>query len=202
MAAGFQVVVMRRIAHGELTNEFLKIAGDDQIRAARSVVWGLRGKPLDDWTTEELGAAERAAATYDELGFLLLHSYIKSEPFLEFFGDQLTRFYLILEPMIMQKRIQWGRPNHWVYLEWLAARASTHGSWRKPWWRRRRWARLRKQIGRQRARAEGSSGRALNGPPAGPGPEAEAEGPSRAGAASEAPAGAGSGSMRFDEFGE
>jgi len=87
MAAGFQVVVMRRIAHGELTNEFLKIAGDDQIRAARSVVWGLRGKPLDDWTTEELGAAERAAATYDELGFLLLHSYIKSEPFLEFRGS-------------------------------------------------------------------------------------------------------------------
>jgi hypothetical protein len=133
---------MRRIAYGERTNELFELMHNEHNRKVREVVWGLEGKPVSDWSEDEIKAVHRVAADYAQLGFTLRHSHLHRKPFLDIWGRRTIQLYRIIGPFLEARRREWDSPERWIYLEWLARCALLDANRRQPWWKKRPWLKL------------------------------------------------------------
>jgi hypothetical protein len=145
LVASIQVYVMRITAHNELVNQALDALGDRELREARRIVFNIGNKPVEDWTEEEIAAAERVGPYFSQLGFLIKNRYVRRKAFVEFWALRFIRAYMAMEPYVESQRKKLGTKTHWIYFEWLARYSDEYIKRKKPWWERRSWSRLRKR---------------------------------------------------------
>ncbi len=79
-----------------LTN---KLIDEDEARARGKVIL-CHSKPIDNWSQEERGWAERVCRTYDFAGQVVKHKFLREEIVLDEWGDSLRRCWTVLRPFV------------------------------------------------------------------------------------------------------
>lgn len=83
----------------------------------------LRDTPLQDWTHQQVRAAEVVCHTYDTVGIMVRHEMIPVECIADSWGDSLRRTWAIVVPLVRKYRDQRKSDEYWDDYEWLAAQA-------------------------------------------------------------------------------
>jgi hypothetical protein len=128
----------RRAAHGQLAQAVLANLYSRRFREARSIVYGLYQRPLDEWSNEEYLAAEEVGRCFGEVGFLLRNGYLVNDELVTWWGQTIIVLYQIALPMITARRNSEGIETQFIYFEWLA-RWAYHRSRKAAWYETKEW---------------------------------------------------------------
>jgi hypothetical protein len=149
VVAYVQVIVARRSAQAELLREAMRELNDEKFRIARRLVYATEGKPVEEWSPEEVAAANQVGPVYSELGFLAKHGFLQRTEFIRHFGGQFVRAYVRLEPFVLQERRRLTSTTQWIYFEWLARESYLEIVVRDQldWWQSPQWRSLQERTG-------------------------------------------------------
>jgi hypothetical protein len=145
LAAAAQLLIMQRLSQQEISSGSMLDFWSAENRALRAIVWNLEGKPYSEWLPEERHAADQVATQLSLLGMLIKQHNMSREAFLNFYGTWCVRAFLILTPLVKEKRAEYQSPDQWIYFEWLA-RVAERQLQKRPWWRSRSWTRLKSRT--------------------------------------------------------
>jgi hypothetical protein len=112
-----QVRVTRGTRHAELIRQALLLLNSVDLRSARREVYKLAGKPVDDWTADEVAAVEIVGSQFSHLGFMIKHRYVPRRAFMNAWQYRFVRSYAIIEPYLARERIRLELDQHWIYFE-------------------------------------------------------------------------------------
>jgi hypothetical protein len=98
---------------------------DEKTREDRKVVFQLKNKPVAQWTTDEIAAAERVCQTYDTIAVMVRNGMLPKNIILEHWGNSMSKIWFIVSPLILQYRSERNFPGHWDDFEWLALQVPT-----------------------------------------------------------------------------
>ncbi len=96
---------------------------DEELRKDRGIVFEAAEKQVDEWTDEEVAAAERVCYNYDLVGIMVRHKLLPTETIVDSWEDSLRRLWPICEPLVYKYRIIRGAPEFWDDFQWLAEEA-------------------------------------------------------------------------------
>jgi Domain of unknown function (DUF4760) len=119
----WQLRVVQRANRGQSYLTIVQYVQDESVRQARGVAFGLRAVPLENWSEEQVRAAEKVCTSYDVIGMLARRKLVDEEMIVDSWGDSLRRLWPILEPLISQYRRERDAPEFWDDFEYLAKRA-------------------------------------------------------------------------------
>lgn len=145
--ATVQAIVARRAAHGELMGSMLTEFWREENLGAREIVFTLDAKPATDWTASEVEAAESVARQLSHIGILVKNRYVAERAFMTYWAEKALRAYVVLEPHINARRLEWNSPDQWLYAEWLGRRAALFLKNRRQLRSTRGWSRLLARTG-------------------------------------------------------
>ena len=96
---------------------------DEQIRAARGRVFELQGKPLEQWTPDDIAMAERVCYSYDVAGIMVRYKVLPKQLIVDNWEASLRTLWTICRPLAEKYRNERDAPNFWDNFEWLASEA-------------------------------------------------------------------------------
>ena len=95
------------------------------VRAARTVVRSLSGKPLADWSKDEKECASRVAANYDVAAALIRAGLAPVDLIATNWGPSIRHCHQIVQPFITKQRERpGGDPHYWSNFDWLVDQAT------------------------------------------------------------------------------
>lgn len=88
-----------------------KLQQEDVRTARRKTINDLSKKKMADWSEEETAYAELVCHTFDSVGQLVKHGFLKSEDIINEWGDSLRRCWHVLQPLQAKRAEAW--PHAW-----------------------------------------------------------------------------------------
>jgi hypothetical protein len=99
---------------------------DEQLREKRSKVFMLNGKPLQDWSSEDINAAEIVCHNFDIVGIMVRNEMLPKEIVIDNWGQSLRGLWPIVSPLVQKYRHEWNAPEYWNDFQWLAEEATRY----------------------------------------------------------------------------
>lgn len=96
---------------------------DEKLRDDRGFVFLVKGKPLEQWTAQEVASAERVCHNYDTVGIMVRKEMLPKEIIIDSWGDSLRRLWPIVWPLVEKYRRERQAPEFWDDFGWLANEA-------------------------------------------------------------------------------
>lgn len=118
-----QIREMRNATYAQAFAVALGLIQNEEIRAARSVLFSLSGKPLDEWTEEEKQQAERVCQGYDAVGIMVNNGMLPKSIMTKNWKTSLERSWEAAAPLVQQRRTNQSAPELWDDFESLAKQA-------------------------------------------------------------------------------
>jgi hypothetical protein len=84
----------------------------------------LKEKPVDQWSKEEIEAAEIVCHTYDAVGQMVRHHLLPRGIIIDSWGPSLRNGWPTLSRLIQKYRKDHAAPELWDDYEWLAIQAT------------------------------------------------------------------------------
>ena len=127
----WQLREVKRANQGQSYLTIVQYVQNESVRQARSVAFGLHDVLLENWSEEQVHAAEKVCITYDVIGMLARRKLINEKMIVDSWEDSLCRLWPILEPLIIKYRRERNAPKFWDDFEYLAERAMKHSQRRR-----------------------------------------------------------------------
>jgi len=122
---GKQLSVMRRSAAAAAFDAVVARIQEEDLRAARRVVFGLKGKPMSDWSRGQKRAAERVICSYDVAGIMAKSDAFPVDWLTDNWAYSLSELWPICKFHVEACRRERGVNSLWIHFEWLAGLAVT-----------------------------------------------------------------------------
>jgi hypothetical protein len=143
----WQLSEMRRTTRAQAYGVAREILQDEKVRKARRSVFqlGQEGKPVEEWSEEDIESAEMVCHTYDSVGQMVRHKLLTKNIIVESWGPSLRKAWPILSPLIQKYRTEWNAFEVWDDFEWLANEARKRHDRRK---KKHQWLNKLKRLAR------------------------------------------------------
>ena len=112
ITAIFAVLQLREISRSRKVTAFMNLSQflqREEIRRARRILIGTSGKSFEDWSEEEIEAAERACSTYDVAGIMVSKKLIEKDLVVNEWRDSIIKCWEAAKPMIEEYRKKRGK---------------------------------------------------------------------------------------------
>ena len=121
-----QVIEMRRTTHAQAYGIAREILQDEKVRAARKTIFNLGEKAtsLNNWTQDEIRAAEIVCHTYDTVGQMIRNKLLPIKYIIDSWGPSLRKSWPIVSPLVIKDRDKWDAIEAWDDYEWLFIKAT------------------------------------------------------------------------------
>ena len=116
----FAVMQLREIKRSRKVTAFVSLSQflqEEATRKARDILIKASGKKFNDWSKEEIEAAEKACSTYDVAGIMLSKKLIEKDLLMEW-RDSIIKSWEAAEPMVIEYRKSRGK-DYWDDFEKL-----------------------------------------------------------------------------------
>ncbi len=116
----FAVLQLREIKRSRKVTAFVSLSQflqEEATRKARGILIDASGEKFNDWSKEEIEAAEKACSTYDVAGIMLSKKLIEKDLLMEW-RDSIIKSWEAAEPMIIEYRKSRGK-DYWDDFEKL-----------------------------------------------------------------------------------
>jgi hypothetical protein len=120
----WQVRELRRATYAQVFANVVRVLQEEEVRKARRILFGLKGRPLEKWTEEERLTAERVCQSYDSVGIMVRIGLLPKAIVTRNWGDSLVRSWDAARPLVSYYRVERPDPELWDDFEWLAKEAS------------------------------------------------------------------------------
>jgi len=114
VTAIFAVLQLWEIKRSRKVTAFVSLSQflqEEATRKARGILIGASGKKFNDWSKEEIEAAEKVCSTYDVAGIMLSKKLIEKDLLMEW-RDSLIKSWEVAKPMIIEYRKTRGK-DYW-----------------------------------------------------------------------------------------
>jgi len=112
ITAIFAVLQLREISRSRKVTAFMNLSQflqREEIREARRILIGTSGKNFEDWSKEEIEAAEKACSTYDVAGIMVSKKLIEKDLVVNEWRDSIIKCWEAAKPMIEEYRKKRGK---------------------------------------------------------------------------------------------
>lgn len=114
VTAIFAVIQLREIKKSRKVTTFISLSQflqEKDTRKARGILIGASGKKFNDWSIEEIEAAEKVCSTYDVAGIMLSKKLIEKD-LLKEWRHSIIKSWEAAKPMIIEYRKIRGK-DYW-----------------------------------------------------------------------------------------
>lgn len=118
-----QFEAMERATHAQLYCKVVDILQSKEIRDARSRIYSIGEKRLNDWSREDVEAGELICTSYDDVAIMIYNGMLPKRLLLDNWGNSLRRTWRILKPLVEDKRMRYEWAQFWDDYEKLAKEA-------------------------------------------------------------------------------
>jgi hypothetical protein len=120
---GAQVYEARRAATAQAFLGVVASVQSDEMRSARGHVFGLKDKPVSQWTEEDCAKVEQVCQNLDVFGIVCRYKLVPTRLVAAEWGNTIIRIWEICAPYVLAVSEKRFSKNYWRHFEWLNRKA-------------------------------------------------------------------------------